>query len=360
MTETIQRLERQIEEKDFDIGIYKQLKQFGQIRIDTETRVPHYICHKCNNYSDSDSEEDQPMTTNYNNNYSNSEEEEDQPMTINDNNTNYQDNTTTDFYNNDIEINNEDTMSSVSKCSNFSVKSQQFIAKQTIEIQKKDNEMATMRKLMIAAGINPDAILNNGEITTANNDITLDQTATDNQNNDTTLDQTATDNQNNNTTLDQTATDNQNNNTTPNPTAIDLTHKNIILDQTPTTSINFTHNNTSLDQTLTTTLDTTNTNICKLCNKSTKHMASHLLRKHNVNITPKKTKRLIYAIKSEPQENFYATEQQTSEPTDYEFSAKRSRMDLNSRKNVTCPMCSSTFTSIQSQKRHVKSIHNGM
>ena len=89
-------------------------------------------------------------------------------------------------------------------------------------------------------------------------------------------------------------------------------------------------------------------------------MASHLLRKHNVNITPKKTQQLIYAIKSEPQENFHATEQQTSEPTDYEFSAKRSRMDLNSRKNVTCPMCSSTFTSIQSQKRHVKSIHNGM
>ena len=45
-----------------------------------------------------------------------------------------------------------DKMSSVSKCSNFSLKSQQYIAKQ-------DCQMAVMRKAMIAAGLDPDLVL---------------------------------------------------------------------------------------------------------------------------------------------------------------------------------------------------------
>ena len=42
-------------------------------------------------------------------------------------------------------------MSSVSKSSNFSLKSQQYIAKQ-------DGQMAAMRKAMIAAGLDPDLL----------------------------------------------------------------------------------------------------------------------------------------------------------------------------------------------------------
>ena len=43
-------------------------------------------------------------------------------------------------------------MSSVSKSSNFSLKSQQYIAKQ-------DGQMAAMRKAMIVAGLDPDLVL---------------------------------------------------------------------------------------------------------------------------------------------------------------------------------------------------------
>ena len=46
----------------------------------------------------------------------------------------------------------EDRMSSISRCSNFSLKSQQYIAKQ-------DTQMAAMRRAMIAAGLDPDAVL---------------------------------------------------------------------------------------------------------------------------------------------------------------------------------------------------------
>ena len=46
-------------------------------------------------------------------------------------------------------------MLSVSKCSNFSLKSQQYIAKQ-------DCQMGAMRRAMIAAGLDPDAVLPDG------------------------------------------------------------------------------------------------------------------------------------------------------------------------------------------------------
>ena len=45
-----------------------------------------------------------------------------------------------------------DRMSSVSQCSNFSIKSQQYIAKQ-------DGQMAAMRKAMFAAGLDPDMVI---------------------------------------------------------------------------------------------------------------------------------------------------------------------------------------------------------
>ena len=48
--------------------------------------------------------------------------------------------------------NDSDKMSSVSRCSNFSLKSQQYIAKQ-------DCQMAKMKKAMIAAGLDPDLVL---------------------------------------------------------------------------------------------------------------------------------------------------------------------------------------------------------
>ena len=46
-----------------------------------------------------------------------------------------------------------DRMSSVSKCSNFSLKSQRYIAMQ-------DGQMAAMRRAMVAAGLDPDLIDN--------------------------------------------------------------------------------------------------------------------------------------------------------------------------------------------------------
>ena len=49
-------------------------------------------------------------------------------------------------------VDGEDRMSSISRCSNFSLKSQQYIAKQ-------DTQMAAMRRAMIAAGLDPDAVL---------------------------------------------------------------------------------------------------------------------------------------------------------------------------------------------------------
>ena len=47
-----------------------------------------------------------------------------------------------------------DRMSSVSQCSNFSIKLQQYIAKQ-------DGQMAAMRKAMVAAGLDPDMVIAN-------------------------------------------------------------------------------------------------------------------------------------------------------------------------------------------------------
>ena len=52
----------------------------------------------------------------------------------------------------DSDPDESDKMSIVSKCSNFSLKFQQYIAKQ-------DGQMAAMRKAMIAAGLDPDLVM---------------------------------------------------------------------------------------------------------------------------------------------------------------------------------------------------------
>ena len=74
--------------------------------------------------------------------------------------------------------------------------------------------------------------------------------------------------------------------------------------------------------------------------------------------------KLIYEVKSQPQDTSNSItlikEEKFDQQNDAISAAKRQKMEMISRKTLTCPMCPNKFTSSQSQKRHLKSIHNVM
>ena len=88
LTETNQQLRLELQKERDKNSLFQQLNQFGKIVFNRDTGIPKYICHNCNNDSDTEVE-DQPITTKYNN-------------------TNYQDDTTADLHNNDTQSNDEE------------------------------------------------------------------------------------------------------------------------------------------------------------------------------------------------------------------------------------------------------------